>query len=122
LIVPLVGGEESTHRLLVLATQKLSPATNPTPTLKMKTDNWLLRESTTRVTDNRAKWREEYELYLINKSYADFGDYLTRNIGRYRPIDWNWVCGTSLDIVTITVLILFALFWITLWKTSQLFL
>jgi len=116
LIVPLVGGEESTHRLLVLATQKLSPATNQTQ--KMKTDNWLLRESTTRVTDNRTWWREEYEEYLANKDASTLSDYLEL-YAPSKPIRWWWVYAKVVDIVNIAALIVFASLAYVIIKTAK---
>jgi len=94
-----VGGEESTHRLLVLATQKLSPATNQTPTPKMKTDNWLLRDSTTRVTDNRDSWRYDFEEYHANKDASTIGDYLNdESRPQYPKIRWDEIGASLLEI------------------------
>jgi len=82
-----------------LEIQKLSPATNQTPTPKMKTDNWLLRESTTRVTDNRDSWRYDFEEYHANKDASTIGDYLNdESRPQYPKIRWDEIGASLLEI------------------------
>ena len=84
----------------------------------MKTDNWLLRESTTRVTDNRTWWREEYEEYLANKDASTLSGYLELHAPS-KPIRWWWVAGTVVDILNIAALIGFASLAYVIIKTAK---
>ena len=84
----------------------------------MKTDNWLLRESTTRVTDNRTWWREEYEEYLANKDASTLSDYLEL-YAPSKPIRWWWVYAKVVDIVNIAALIGFASLAYVIIKTAK---
>lgn len=66
----------------------------------MKTDNWLLRESTTRVTDNRAEWREEYERHLENKDASTLGEYLhDKDASPYDPIRWSEIRSRFVEVL-----------------------